>query len=152
MAEPVGRTGRCAATLETVECVPPGNVRRPAAEAVPVAAKPWQVAGDFPPDGGGNVLGTLPHGPAKVAEQTGLDMPIQRGERCLVPVLGPSDRRAQGKIVGRNALITPSPLHDASPHGSVTPGSVRHDTSLLSMRWPLDMTDKTPLTGSPLKV
>lgn len=112
---------------QVVQGTVPGYGRRPAPEARPVAAEPAEVAGDFEPGVGGDVLRVVADEAAHITEQQRLEEPVDHREGVLVPALGAQHRGPElhvavgPPIVAPPLLTTPSPrvagiLHSADSH------------------------------------
>src|SRR5207253_1763823 len=84
----IGRDGPAPRAADVVEPAVPGDGRGPPAEVVPVSAEPAEVAGDLQPGLGRDILGVLADKDPYVAQQAGLDGPVDDGERLLIAALG----------------------------------------------------------------
>lgn len=71
----------------------------PAAEPSCVTAEPREIPGDTQPCLGGEIFGRIAYLRPQVANQPGMDRPVQQPERVLIALLCRTNRRRQFEIV-----------------------------------------------------
>lgn len=122
--------GAPAAHPQMVQRPVAGYARRPAAEAVGVAAEPVEVARYLQPGLGRHVLGVrLPHQCPYVAQQPRLHSAVHSTEGVLVPVLCREYRGSELRVVPQHSLNLPCCPESQLVITAAPPCATQHATS-----------------------